>query len=126
MYLVMYISHDVEQADAILQEWMRVGVEGATIIESAGLRQMMNSHLRDDLSIMPTLANLLRDTEVHHRTLFSAIRDDTLLQKVVQTTTAYVGDWSKPDVGILLVLPLLQAYGVEKGHPQQKTKARPS
>ncbi|MCQ3931071.1 MAG: hypothetical protein DPW16_11485 [Chloroflexi bacterium] len=121
MYLVMYISHDVEQADAVLEKWMSVGIEGATIIESAGLRQM-KGFLRDDLSIMPTLANLLRDTEIHHRTLFSAIRDEALLQKVIQTTTAYVGDWTKPDVGVLLVLPLLQAYGLDRGDPAKKSK----
>lgn len=120
MYLVMYISHDIDQANAVLHEWLNVGVEGATIIESAGMRQLAGGHLRDDLGIMPTLASVLRDNEIHHRTLFSAIRDEGLLQKVVQATTAYVGDWSQADVGVLLVLPMLQAYGIEKGVVREK------
>jgi hypothetical protein len=42
------------------------------------------------------------------------VRDEAMLDKVVDATTDYVGDWGKPDVGVLFVWPLAQAYGMDK------------
>jgi hypothetical protein len=56
----------------------------------------------------------MQSQEIHHRTLFSAIQDEETLRRVVDVSKKYVGDWSKPDVGVLFVLPILEAYGLDK------------
>lgn len=114
VHLILYVSHDIEQADAVLRVWLAAGISGVTILESAGMQQLGGHRILDDLSIMPTLAAILRGAETHHRTLLSAIRDEDVLNRVLQATQDYIGDWSKPDVGILLVLPVLQAFGLDK------------
>jgi len=115
MYIVMFVSKNVEQASDVLKVWVKAGVDGVTILESAGMHQVMKrSGIRDDFGIFPTLNSLMRAQEIHHRTLFSAVRDDEMVNKVVEATTQYVGDWSKPDVGVLFVWPLVQAYGMDK------------
>jgi hypothetical protein len=37
-----------------------------------------------------------------------------MVDRVLKATTEFVGDWSRPDVGVLFVLPVTQAYGLEK------------
>jgi len=115
--LLLYVSHDLDQADGVLKLWVEAGIPGVTILESAGMQQRGASlgTVRADLSIMPTLAPLLRSTEAHHRTLFSAIDDPLILERAIQATSDYVGDWDLPDVGILLVLPIAQSFGIHKG-----------
>ncbi len=113
MYMIMYVAKNVDQATDVLNIWIKAGISGVTILESAGMHQMRRG-IRDDMGIMLSLNALLRAQEIHHRTLFSAIGDDETLSKVVKATTDYVGDWSKPDVGVLFVWPLTQAYGLEK------------
>jgi nitrogen regulatory protein P-II 1 len=114
MYMVMYVSRDVMQAEEMLEEWIKVGVKGVTILESAGLQQASKSGLRDDIGIVFSLSKLMQSQEIHHRTLFSAIQDEETLRSVVDVSKKYVGDWSKPDVGVLFVLPILEAYGLDK------------
>ena len=115
MYIVMFVSKNVDQASDVLQIWIKTGVDGVTILESAGMHQVMKQRgIRDDFGIFPTLNSLMRAQEIHHRTLFSAVRDEAMLDKVVEATTEYVGDWAKPDVGVLFVWPLVQAYGMDK------------
>ncbi len=113
MYLILYVSKDVDQASDMLDIWVKVGVTGVTILESAGMSQLTKG-IKDDIGITFSLTSLLRAHEVHHRTLFSAIKDEETVKKVVKAATDYVGDWSHPDVGVLLVWPLLEAYGLEK------------
>jgi nitrogen regulatory protein PII len=114
MFMIMFVSKNPEQASDVLDVWVKAGIAGVTILESAGMQQVAGRGIRDDIGITFSLSSLLRAQEIHHRTLFSAIKDQESLDKVVQATTAYIGDWSSPDVGVLFVWPLAQTYGLDK------------
>lgn len=116
MYMVMFISSNVDQASDVLDIWMKAGATGVTIFESAGMQQLANQGIRDDVGLLFSLSSMLRAQEIHHRTLISAIPDQHIVDRIVKTTTDYVGDWSKPDVGVMFVWPLTQAYGLNKHH----------
>jgi nitrogen regulatory protein PII len=115
MYMVMYVSRDVAQAEEMLERWVKAGIKGVTILESAGMQQASKKGgIRDDIGIVFSLTKLMQAEEIHHRTLFSAISDKETVDQVIKVSTEYVGDWSKPDVGVLFILPMLEAYGLDK------------
>lgn len=114
MFMIMFVSKDVEQASEVLDVWVKAGIEGVTILESAGMQQLGKQGIRDDVGIIFSLRSLTRGQEIHHRTLFSAVKDETTLQRAIEATTQYVGEWSNPDVGVLFVWPLSYAYGLDK------------
>jgi hypothetical protein len=114
MFMIMFVSKDPEQASDVLDLWVKAGIKGVTILESAGMTQAGGRGMRDDVGITFSLSSLLRAQEIHHRTLFSAIQDADTLAQIVEVTTKYVRDWSSPDVGVLFVWPLAQAYGLDK------------
>ncbi|MCC7451086.1 MAG: hypothetical protein IT324_26975 [Anaerolineae bacterium] len=114
MYVVMYVSKDLEQAEQVIELWVKAGITGITILESAGMQQVAQRGIRDDVGLVFSLTALLQSREVHHRTIFSVVRDEATISRVVNATTNYVGDWSRPDVGVLFVWPLAQAYGLDK------------
>lgn len=115
MFMVMYVSRDVTQAEEMLQRWVKAGISGVTILESAGMQQASKQGgFRDDIGIVFSLSKMLQSQEIHHRTLFTAIKDDETVKRVVKVSTEYVGDWSQPDVGVLFVLPMIEAYGLDK------------
>lgn len=122
MHMLMFVSTDPQQASDVLDVWTNAGVDGVTIFESAGMHQLSQG-IRDDVGLFFSLQSLLRDQEVHHRTLMSAVPDE-VMERVVVATTAFVGDWSKPDVGILLVWPLSHAYGLDKHFTDEQRKRR--
>ena len=115
MFMIMYVSKDVEQASEMLDVWVKAGVKGVTILESAGMQQGAgNTGIRADVGIVFSFNKLMKAQEIHHRTLFSAISDQATLDKVVVASTEYVEDWSRPDIGVLFVWPLTHAYGLDK------------
>lgn len=117
MFMIMFVSKDAEQASEMFDVWIKAGVQGVTILESAGMQQVTEgtgSGIRSDIGIMFSLNKLLRAQEIHHRTLFSAINNQETLDKVIAASTQHVGDWSRPDVGVLFVWPLTHAYGLDK------------
>lgn len=116
MYMIMFVSKDVEQASEMLDVWVKTGVKGVTILESAGMQQAGEGSggIRADVGIMFSLKTLMRAQEIHHRTLFSAISDEETLNRVIEASTKQIKDWSLPDVGVMFVWPLTQAFGLNK------------
>ena len=114
MSMILFVLHDTEKLDELLAAWQEAGAPGVTVLESTGVgRIRQNAALREDTPLMPSLEDFYPDPEHMSRTMFTILPDE-LVQKVVDATIRVVGDLNEPDTGLLVVLPILAAYGLEK------------
>ena len=116
MYLVVFVLHNPDLLEEIMDAWKKAGVTGATIFFSTGmerLRQMKG--IRDDIPLIPSLDDFYEAPETVSRTVFTAVKDEAMIDKIVAATQDLVGDLNNPDTGLLLVLPVARAYGLERG-----------
>lgn len=111
-YLVVLIVNNPDDCPAILDTWEELGVPGITILESTGLGHLRKSGLRDDLPLIPSLRDILGSDEVPHRTLFSVVNDQAMVDRMVAAAQEVIGDLDDPHTGFLFVTPVLQAYGL--------------
>lgn len=118
-YLVVLVIDDPDSCPCILDAWEEIGVSGVTILESSGLGRLRRA-TRDDLPLMPSLRDILASREVPHRTLLSVVEDQETVDKMVVAVQQTVGDLNQPDTGFLFVVPVLQAYGLDRDHNQEK------
>ena len=115
MYMILFVLHDPSYLNDVLDAWHKVGVTGITILPSTGLRRLSEaSLLRDDLPLIPSLSDLLSQDEVSNRTLFTVVKGDAMVDEIIQVTKAIIGDFNNPNTGILLVLPVIKAFGLER------------
>lgn len=115
MYMILFVLHDPDRLKEVLNVWHETGVSGITIIPSTGLKRLSESYIyRDDLPLIPSLDNLLEHEETLNRTLFTIVPTEEMVDKVVAATQALIGDLNLPDTGILVVLPILKAYGLDR------------
>jgi len=113
-YMVLFVLDNPDRCTNILDVWETVGVTGITILESTGLGRMRESNIRDDLPLMPSLMNLLRTREEHHRTLFTVVEDEAMVDKLIEATQSVVGPLEQPNTGILFVMPVSRVIGMSK------------
>jgi len=114
MYLILFVLDNPDKLEDLLNAWEKAGTGGATVLVSTGMNRMLNQGFRDDIPLMPGLDDFYKREEDYHRTLFTIVKDDATLQKVVEATQGVVGDLNKPRTGILVVMPTVQVYGLEK------------
>ena len=114
MYLILFVLDNPDKLEDLLNAWEETGTGGATILVSSGMNRMLNHGFRDDIPLMPGLDDFYKRVEDYHRTLFTIVKDDEMLDKIVDATQNVVGDLNKPNTGILVVLPTTQVYGLEK------------
>jgi hypothetical protein len=119
MFLVLFVLHNCELVEELLDSWELTGVGGVTILHSYGLGRVRQMGLRDDVPLFPSLEQILDNGEEYSRTLFTVVDDQAKVDRVVKATQAVVGDLSLPDTGLLVVLPISQAYGLDKNWRSQ-------
>jgi nitrogen regulatory protein PII len=114
MSMILFVLHDTEKLDELLAAWQDAGAPGVTVLESTGVgRIRQHEALREDTPLMPSLEDFYPDPEHMSRTMFTILNDD-MVQKVVDATYKVVGDLNEPNTGLLVVLPTIAAYGLEK------------
>ncbi len=114
MYLILFVLDDPDKLGKLLDSWEEAGAGGATVLVSTGLHRLSSGGFRDDIPLMPSLDDFYKRIEDYHRTLFTIVKDDVALEKIVAATQRIVGDLNNPNTGILVVLPTAQVYGLDK------------
>jgi nitrogen regulatory protein P-II 1 len=113
-YLVLMVVDNLDYVPEILSAWEKAGVLGVTILDSTGLGRIRRSGLRDDLPLMPSLSDLLQNEEIHHRTLFSVVDSQEVVDRMVAIVENIVGDLDEPHTGFMFVVPVVHVYGMGK------------
>ena len=115
MIFILFVLNNSECLEDLLSAWEDLGVTGITILPSTGLGRVRRSRaLREDLPIFPSITDLMEHEEELNRTLFTVVDDDTMVEKIIDVTQKVVGDLSQPHTGILITMPVSQAYGLNK------------
>jgi CBS domain-containing protein len=100
----------------LLQAWQAIGVPGVTIIDSAGGFRTTTWLSRVGLG---ALDRLFEADEIRQRTLMAAIEDEQLLAQAIAEAEQVVGDFERPNTGLLIVLPISEVKGLVKVQPKE-------
>ena len=115
MYLIILFLHNPDLLGELMEAWDQEGVNGATILFSVGMGQFLEKlGLRDDIPLIPSLEDFYEASEKLSRTIMATVKEEALIDRIVAATQRVMGDLNKPETGMLLVLPVLKAYGLYK------------
>ncbi len=119
--MILLVLDDVNNCFPVLDAWEAAGVSGVTILDSTGLgRVRASSSFRDDFPLMPSIFNLMKSREERHRTIFTVVESDEMVDKLIQITEKITGSLDAPNVGVLFVLPVTRAVGLQRKNPESK------
>ena len=114
-HMIMLILDDVNQCTTVLEAWDAQGVGGITILESTGMGRVKKLSIRDDIPLMPSLSRLLQTREERHRTLFTVVETEEMVDRIIQTTEEIIGNLENPNNGVIFVLPVSRVKGLHGG-----------
>ena len=114
-HMILLVLDDINQCTTILEAWEAQGVGGVTILESTGLGRVRKMSIRDDIPLMPSLSRLLQTREERHRTLFTVVETEEMVDEVIKATESILGDMEEPHNGVIFVLPVSRVVGLEGG-----------
>ncbi len=112
MYMILFVLDEPGQLDDLLEGWLEIGIHGVTIIESTGFyrRQIKRSKLHLTFLVEPA-SSILEEGNI---TLFTAVEDESLVERCLQKTEQIIGNLEKPHSGVFMSWPLSSAKGLHK------------
>ena len=113
-YLVVLVLDNPDRCDQVLEAWEAAGTRGVTILESTGIGRMRRAGIRDDIPLMPSISELFRSKETHHRTLFSVVETEEQGERLIEATEEVIGDLDLPNTGLTFIVRLVTAKGMAK------------
>jgi len=98
--LVLVLNRS-ERLREVLDTFVRLGIPGATIVESFGMRRL----LAQDAPIFAGLRKLMeRDGPRYNHTIFAVVDDDTKVERAIEALKDLLGE--EPNSGILFTIPI--------------------
>ena len=120
--LLVLILDEPDKLPAILARWREIGVPGTTILRSVGAFGLTSWLERVGLSM---LGRAFESPETEQRMLWSLIEDDAILERAIAEAARIVGGFDQPKTGLLFVLPVPRALGLNKPRPAAAEPAPP-
>lgn len=115
MLMVLLVLNDPDKLEDMLEAWEDVGVPGITILHSTGVGKLRQSScLWDDVPLLPNLEDFYEREELHSRTIFSVVPDEAMAEKLVAVTQRLIGELNKRETGLMVFLPVVKVFGLEK------------
>lgn len=105
MDLLVNVLEQTEQLPALLEEFVKIGVTGTTVLDSMGMGRI----LLESEAEVPTVAvikEVLEKGKPSNKTIFAVIGDKETLQKAIDVVRSLCGDLNEPGKGILFTFPL--------------------
>lgn len=113
MYFILFVLQDLEKLEDILLAWDKAGASGTTVLPSIGYAKIKEKNaLREDFPLIPGLEDILETSPDQNRTLFTVVVSEEVKNAIIAATIKITGDLNNPNTGILLVLPVSQAFGL--------------
>ena len=110
MYAVIFVLHNPDMLDKVLEAWQAIGISGVTIIESTGVHRRSQQKKRIPMRFQ--FAPLGVSFEEGNITLMTVLRTKEILNNCVSTAESIIGDLNNPDTGIVFSWPLEFVKGV--------------
>lgn len=102
MQLLVLILNKTECMDHLFEELIRIGVKGATVVESTGMARVLADQSKN---LFGSIRMLIDSDLESNRTIFMAVNDD-LVEEVRKTINEAIGGLDKPDTGVLFGMPI--------------------
>jgi len=105
----MFVLDNTDLLDAVLQAWEKVGIQGATIIESTGIQRLRHKNVP-----MRYIFQTPAWIEEGHLTLFVIVQDEQMVNNCLDATEQIVTDLDGPNTGVFAAWPLTVVRGAPR------------
>ncbi|MDI3535091.1 MAG: nitrogen regulatory protein 1 [Thermosediminibacterales bacterium] len=110
MYLFVMVLNHTDKMAEIIEEFKRIGVKGATILDSIGSGRV-RKFPGGEIPIIAGLKKLLENGYPHNKTIFSVVESLEQAREMVDVVESIVGDFTQPGTGIVFCLKLEFFHG---------------
>lgn len=109
MKLLVFILNQEEYLEEVLEAFLELNIQGATILDSVG----MGSILSQDIPIFAGFKNLMQGSRPANKTVLTVI-PEKLVKPAIEAIEQVMGPLSESGRGLVFVLDIDQFHGLSQ------------
>jgi nitrogen regulatory protein P-II 1 len=106
--LMVFVLNNEELLERVLEAYAETGIKGGTILDSEG----MGRFLTFEIPLFAGFQKFMKGNKPYNKTIFSVVRDESLIPKLHELLNEICGDLKGPGTGILFTVPVDWATGL--------------
>jgi nitrogen regulatory protein P-II 1 len=110
MKVLFIVLNNVDYLEDVLSILVEHDVNGATVLESQGMGSTIVNNNISDIPLFGSLKSLLKDSNPYNKTIFTVIKDQEKLYKVVEAIKYFLNEEKKVDAGIMFTVPVDEIF----------------
>jgi nitrogen regulatory protein PII len=110
MKVLIIVLNKTEYLEDVLSILVKHNVKGATTLDSQGMASTIVNNDITDIPLFGSLKNLLIDRHPYNKTIFTVIKNQEKLYKVVEAIQYLLKDEKKPDGGFMFTIPVDEIF----------------
>ena len=113
MNALFIILNKPNYLEDLLDEFIEIGVKGATILDSQGMGFAMTHGGHGNEPFFGKIRSIIDNSRPYNKTIFTVIEDEETLEKAVNVTKKVLGDIYQPGIGMMFTMPVNNVYGMK-------------
>lgn len=114
MYALFVVLNEVDCLEDILSGFLENEVSGATIVDSQGMGSAIANSNNTDIPFFSSLRMLIGDSHPYSKTIFTVLKDKSMVDKAVGVVQEVMGDIEGSGLGFMFSLPIANVYPIKK------------
>jgi len=110
MQLLVVIVNKPEKTDSILEDFLAIGIRGASIVEATGMGRV----LCEVEPMFGGLRNLFKDCRPTYKMIMSVIKEEKTVKEAISVVKKHCGNLKEPGSGFLFTIPVDHVLGFAK------------
>ena len=110
MKVLFIVLNNIDYLEDVLSILVKHNVNGATILDSQGMGSTIVNNNISGIPLFGSLKSLLKDSHPYNKTIFTVIRDDEKLHRVVQGIKNLLKEEKEPDAAFMFTVPVGELF----------------
>lgn len=119
MHLLICIVNNTATVNDIVGGFVRIGVTGATVIDSHGTAEIAAAQV----PVFAGFRHLVQSNRLPNRTILSVIKDEATLEQAMDIVEQVVGDLGESATGIMFAVPVTRVRGLAPKMDESTTES---
>lgn len=106
MKAIFIILNHTEYLEDVLCVFVKHGVKGATILDSQGMASAIVYGDIHEIPLFGALKATLEGAHPYNKTIFTVVKNEEVVEKVIRSVEQLLEDIQKPGVGFIFTVPV--------------------
>ncbi len=113
MYALFIVLNKTDVLDELLEAFVDIGIQGATILDSQGMASALVGNKNTDIPILGRLRGMVDTSRPYNKTIFTIVPSKEVANRAITCVNTVVGDLHNECTGLAFTLPIDEIFGLK-------------